>query len=233
MVSIKKLYIISVIFIVLLTVGIIQKKKGLIQVSLICLLVLTLVFILDRVRQNYTQRRLRELLTNVVQKFNEYKIKHWVDYGSLLGIIREGDVIKHDSDTDICLFPRDPYNPDLEKKLVQIVNDLGPSYNLVYLKRGKDPGTHLFRIHANEDHYIAPIYTDIYLTKLNNGAFEDLSGKLPLNLLGNTQQINWNGVKVTVPEKIHETLVWRYGDNYMTPERFKSNERYYKNLFSK
>ena len=42
-------------------------------------------------------------LKEILSEFNINKINYWIDSGTLLGIIREGDVLKNDKDIDISL----------------------------------------------------------------------------------------------------------------------------------
>jgi phosphorylcholine metabolism protein LicD len=220
-ISKKKIYILILVVFTAMIIGIVAKIKPLIIVSAIILSLLIIWRCLEEVRQNYTQPALRDLLTKVVEKFNQHGVKYWVDYGSLLGIVREGDVIRHDTDTDICIFPD---NPDIERTLIKIVKELGHPYYLEYNPWSIDT----FRIVRRTGIGFLQPYTDIYGTKLENGYYVDVSGKIPVKLVGKTKKIPWNGIEVVVPENTHETLVWRYGKNYMTPVLFKSNENFTK-----
>lgn len=222
---IRKVIFLVILFIFLLSCYAVWKKnKILMIISGILVFLLILCYSYEKTRQNYTQPRLRKLVSNIIEKFNDNKVKYWVDYGTLLGIARDGDIIKHDTDTDLCLFPSESDN-GIESKLVKITNELGPGHRLTYTVAGNKPEDRLYRIYQNSN-FMMPVYTDIYVTVFEDGKYVDISGKLPSKLLGQTKTIKWNGVDVVVPEKIHETLVWRYGESYMTPIAFKPNERY-------
>lgn len=201
----------------IIIIAYIYKIKPLLIFSTILFISLVCFMCFMATRERYTQPELRDILTKVIEKFNQHDIKYWVDYGSLLGIIRENDIIKHDYDTDICIFPD---NPDIEQKLIKIVKELGHPYYLEYNPWSVDT----FRIRKRAGMYMFDPYTDIYGTRKESNMFIDATGKIPTELIGKTQKISWNGVSVTVPEKIHETLVWRYGENYMTPMIFKGSE---------
>jgi len=60
------------------------------------------------------QEKIREMLRNIIPILNINKVRYWVDCGTLLGIIREGDIIKWDHDGDISYF----YSLDQWKKLI-------------------------------------------------------------------------------------------------------------------
>lgn len=211
----KYIYITILVIFIVMVISIRVNMKPLIIISAVLLMAIVSWQLAEKIRQHYTQPALRNILTKVTEKFNEHGLKYWVDYGSLLGIVREGDIIRHDTDTDICVFPD---NPDIEKTLIKIVKELGHPYYLEYNPWSVDT----YRIVKRLGMGPFNPYTDIYGTKLENNMYVDASGKIPADLVGQTQKIHWNGVLITVPEKIHEALVWRYGENYMTPILYKS-----------
>ena len=59
----------------------------------------------------------KTILFLVKEIIEELNIPYWIDYGTLLGAIRENGFIEHDYDIDIGLFESD-LSPLLEKKLI-------------------------------------------------------------------------------------------------------------------
>lgn len=57
--------------------------------------------------QEDRRERLRYLLRHVVQFFNNENATYWLDFGTLLGVIREGDIIPHDGDLDLSRLAND------------------------------------------------------------------------------------------------------------------------------
>ena len=49
---------------------------------------------------------LRTLAVDVIVTLNKYNVDYWVDFGTLLGIIREQDIIFGDNDVDVVLVQR-------------------------------------------------------------------------------------------------------------------------------
>ena len=47
------------------------------------------------------------VLRNIVEFFNSQNATYWLDYGTLLGVVREGDVLLHDGDIDISRLADD------------------------------------------------------------------------------------------------------------------------------
>ncbi|OEF97718.1 LicD family protein [Desulfuribacillus alkaliarsenatis] len=56
---------------------------------------------------DYTLRFARESLFFILDQFEKNNIKHFIDFGALLGIVREGDFISWDDDIDIAIYASD------------------------------------------------------------------------------------------------------------------------------
>lgn len=52
-------------------------------------------------------------------------MQHWVDFGSLLGLIRNGDLILHDNDVDVVVL-----DPDWPRLQEQLTARLGHKYKV-------------------------------------------------------------------------------------------------------
>ena len=50
-------------------------------------------------------------LITIIKILQEHNLKYWIGQGTLLGIIREGNLIEWDHDIDICMWPE-----EIEKK---------------------------------------------------------------------------------------------------------------------
>lgn len=159
----------------------------------------------------HRQSKLRVLAIETFKTLNNNNVKYWADYGTLLGIVREDDIILHDTDADVCVLDTPHTHEAMRKCAHQIEGDFHLEYH--------PWGAYRFRYNKMPFSYI-----DIYLTKLQDGYYIDPTGKIPVELVGNTRKILWRGVEVNVPEKTHESLVWRYGQDYMTPKRFFDNK---------
>ncbi len=154
---------------------------------------------------------LRNMAIDTFKMFDKYNIDYWTDYGTLLGLVRECDIIPHDADVDVCLFN----TPDLKEKLVAIADELGTKYHLEYHAWGA------YRIESNT---LIPFHVDMYLIKEEGDLYVDPTGKVPKKLIGKRKYMNWKNTKVCIPEHSHQVLVWRYGKSYMTPSYWKKAE---------
>ncbi|CAL8073199.1 unnamed protein product [Calicophoron daubneyi] len=55
----------------------------------------------------YRKAKLYRTLQHWIKLANEHQIMWWINYGSLIGSLRDGDIIPYDSDMDICILGSD------------------------------------------------------------------------------------------------------------------------------
>ena len=182
------------------------------------MLLLFIIFRLNIFYCNWIKRKtLRKIAVNTIKLFNKYNIDYWIDFGTLLGIIRENDIIWGDADVDIVIL--DTCENHKKMKLVKKdIEKLG-----YYVTKEKWPA---YRIRKYE------LYADIYINKFDykNKIYIGSTGvnsNISFDLIGKPKTIIWKkyNLPVKVPQHIHKTLVWRYGEDYMTPKHnFKGRD---------
>lgn len=165
---------------------------------------------LEVVIQDTIRDILRKIAVNTIKLFNKYNVEYWVDFGTLLGIIRENDIILGDYDVDICILD----TKSNHKKMKLVKNDI----EKLGFKLTKENWS-AYRVKKSY------LFADIYINKF------DCKNKLYLGAVGNNQNVSFDligtpktiiwkkyNLPVKVPENIHEVLVWRYGNDYMIPK---------------
>jgi len=180
-------------------------KLLIITVSIICFILLCWYYSKYIIRY-----RLRCMAKDVIDTLNKYKIEYWVDFGTLLGIVREDDIILGDSDVDVVLVD----SPTLHLKMAKAKGDFeSKGY---FFKREEWSA---YRV------YKKGLYTDMYINKRDDlnriyiGSTGDTSN-VSYDLIGVPVLMHWRKIDryVKVPEHVHETLVFRYGEDYKTPK---------------
>lgn len=63
--------------------------------------------------------KLRKIVINTTTIFDNADIRYWLDFGTLLGAVRDGDIISWDTDADIGY-----YHDDRDKLIVVLMNNL-------------------------------------------------------------------------------------------------------------
>jgi hypothetical protein len=155
------------------------------------------------------QDELRKMLVIVGSVFNDHDMHYWIDFGTLLGVVRENNIILGDNDIDLCI------NDDAEshnKMLGPITNRL----NVLGYTVTKETWS-AYRVRKGS------LFADIYITNIKGDTIKGATGRnsdVSRNLIGKPKHIYWELAELYLkaPENIHEVLVWRYGSDYMTPK---------------
>lgn len=150
--------------------------------------------------------------------------KWWIDYGTLLGAVRDGDFIKADNDTDIGIVAKDVTeelfakineNPKLKvdgsgdrdrwfKTVIKLLDDEGKQVNI----NGKGIFCDLYVYYPLDDFHVmcdSDKYYRIenpYISKLVN--------------------VTIHGMRVPAPSKSKEYLEGVYGEGWETPNKGKT-----------
>ena len=77
--------------------------------------------------------KLRAMVIHTTTIFDNAGIRYWLDFGTLLGAVRDGDIIPWDTDADIGY-----YHDDRDKLIVALVNNLHyKGYQLSVINTGR------------------------------------------------------------------------------------------------
>ena len=153
---------------------------------------------------------LRNLAVDVIVTLNKYNVDYWVDFGTLLGIVREQDIIFGDNDVDVVLVQ----SPLLEQQMKYVTNDL----NAMGYKCKNEETWDAYRTYTTFG-----LFVDMYINKKDDdikvylGSTGETSN-ISYSLIGTPIYIKWNNIDVKVPENVHDVLVFRYGEDYMIPK---------------
>lgn len=154
------------------------------------------------------RRRIRKLFICVVQELEKEDVEYWVDFGTLLGITRDRDIIMGDYDGDICVTPT---MENLEK-CIKIARRMGGSYSEKDVIRIPDK-TWFF------------VHIDLFIPTIEeNGIYKTPCGeKIPVHLIHPIQKrecvLGEKKVNASLPSQIETVLTNRYGKNWRIPIR--------------
>jgi len=168
---------------------------------------LALTPLIDR----YRRRELRRLLRDVSAVLNANGIDYWCDFGTLLGLVREADLILGDKDVDLSV-------PIEEKRRVMA---LAPAF----AERGyrvTDQGgaaRRLLRVFDTRTPFYADLYPYERAGEMLRSVLNSPSEDLPAALVANRQRLTAFGASVAAPGELDAVLVRRYGPRYQVPRR--------------
>jgi len=160
------------------------------------------------------QTRIRDLLQKVIPVLNDTGATYFVCYGTLLGAVREGDVIYGDEDGDICIT---------EKDREAVVRGFRGKPGV----RLTEESQRLLRVRSSRH---PQAYVDIYvLDDDNKGVLGGrLWGKVDRSLVLETSMVlppamlkdpTSFGTRVMGPKDPQATLARIYGPDWQTPRR--------------
>jgi len=161
---------------------------------------------------------LYNIITNISELSNT---KPFILYGTLLGYIRNKDLICYDYDLDFGINNNDyeifkthlinylKDNKDIEIEIKDFMNM--KSTKLIHKNTGISAD--IFTLSLNNYYYnrdVSKLYTKYYL---NENCVD-----MPKNWIDNLQKVLFLGRYTYIPNKPHELLKCYYGTNYMTPD---------------
>ncbi|XP_077994409.1 uncharacterized protein RT0683-like [Glandiceps talaboti] len=169
---------------------------------------------------------LRFIVKKTTSVFDEMNISYWLDYGTLLGAIRNGDVLRHDTDGDISIMTNKTYK-ELQEKLqpVGIRLTLTSGQGFYRVLRGDSE-----RVDGDDQ-----VHVDIFKWNLVKGLCDNHPCKkvemtqkfrkslniavreyetIPLSWIIPTRKIDFADFKVYVPNRAEDVLKNRYPVTY-------------------
>ncbi|CAG9466567.1 unnamed protein product [Pedinophyceae sp. YPF-701] len=174
----------------------------------------------QKVLHGYRVNRLRKMLLEVSPVLDQAcGDAWWVDFGSLLGIYRDGDLIPYDNDVDICVL-----NPDWEALYETLQTALEPEYRVRWTTPSEDPTVRWIRVLSPMcmiDIYGA--HCDVGATAAGRGATVHVElghgdqNDMAADMVLPTRRMDFRGVQIGVPSQVEELLRYRYGDTWMIP----------------
>ena len=184
-------------------------------IAIVAIIIAVVAIVLNRQKQQQRQQlqhELRYLSKHAFTVFNDNHVFYWADFGTLLGIIRENDIIYGDGDADMCI------TANLDRRTLRHIDSYLRKHGL-YIRKEKDwPAYRIWFL----EHKRSP-HVDVYINRTSDDGQSYLGAAnscmdIPKRLIGQPRRITWQDVKVFVPERTRETLVWRYGKDYMIPK---------------
>jgi hypothetical protein len=194
--------------------------------------------------QALRRRCLRRLLCVVGPALAACGTDYYVDFGSLLGAVREGDVIAYDNDADVVAI-----NPDWDALLVKLRAALPPAYKVYFVVPSEDASIRWLRVlygvgvldvyggYYNNDNDAAAAVGGASGNAAKAGAAGAASANnkaggggdiaipqghgdlcdVPAALVLPLRPLEFRGVTLSGPADAHGVLVHRYGRDYMVP----------------
>ncbi|SDM70351.1 LicD family protein [Bacillus sp. OK048] len=168
-----------------------------------------------------------ESLKSVKEAFQEIKHEFWLDYGTLLGAVREKDFIGHDADIDVGTFFTGNENAKklemaMKKRGFEKSREFWMDEKIVeetYLYKGVN--LDVFYYYAGDDKDKIHCYATeegektVYQELEEYTVVTGLTVKRLTSTYTGSTLIDFKGDKFPIPESYHQYLVDNYGPTYM------------------
>lgn len=173
----------------------------------------------------------REALFALKTAFEEMNILYWLEFGTMLGAVREKDFISHDLDIDIGMFMGD-YSENNEvifnkygfRKTCTYIVDNG-KYAREETYYYKDVGVDIFYFHHRKDEIFCHTFAALE-GKSEDKTIEEIGGLCIRELrypYGGFSKIDFLGETFNIPANIDEHLKESYGEKWMIKDPNYSN----------
>ncbi|GAA1969076.1 hypothetical protein GCM10009798_32100 [Nocardioides panacihumi] len=142
-------------------------------------------------------------------------VEAYLGYGALLGAVREGGMIAHDSDTDVCYFSRHTVPADIILETFRIERELkGLGWDVLRMSGGDLkviwPLSDGRRVHI--DIFSSFVVDDVFYVLGNRSGRLDLDALLPLG------SVTLDGYDFPAPRDPEALLVYWYGETWRVPD---------------
>lgn len=158
------------------------------------------------------RRNLRHLVKVVAPVLDDLGVEYWADFGTLLGMYREKDIILHDNDADIVVL-----NPDWDALLAQLKAAL-PGYKVFFVVPSEDKSIRWIRVLSGVG--VMDLYGGYGSPGDKHVGIPQGHGDLcdiPSDLVFPLATMKFKGAAVSVPGDVPGVLQHRYGETFMIP----------------
>lgn len=210
----------------------------------ICLLIIIIIIYkrYNSIQYEYNPKKydkVKMLFKKIIPILNAHQVNYWIDYGTLLGIIRENRLIPWDYDVDACIMSSEI--PKIQNEL--FIQDLKKAD--LDIRKSKN---NTFKIYTSQDTqdkqngnlYLQKVHFDIYVyhnindkicrqckynwknvpcNKAINKQCSDKEIIFPLKLKSIT--IDNKQYKCKIPNQYIKRLEYSYGPEWIVPKKYK------------
>lgn len=171
-------------------------------------------------------KALRETSAHVFSILDKCDVRYWLEGGSLLGAVRNGDIIPWDYDVDLGI-----YREDIEKcpplKKLSTVSKFIDSEEFVWEKSNDGDFFHIQYSQSNHLHVdIFPFYSkNGVMTKDTWFPTHRQDTEFPERFLKPLTRIKFAGLEVSAPNNVREFLVYKFGAGVIENPKYPNYQK--------
>jgi hypothetical protein len=193
---------------------------------------------LEKIYKSYFSISNEEIFTHLTYTSNlltKHNINHWIVYGTLLGAVRENNIIKHDYDFDLGILIEDylkilQLNELISADGYEFSKQLGTVYNIPYIKKCESKWKVSLKVLFKDDP-VGDIYfyypcSDGFLRRYDplEGTYFYPNSTIPKFFVEKLINLNINGLNFPSPQFPEILVEHFYGPHWKTPIRASSQD---------
>lgn len=164
----------------------------------------------------------RDLLINVAKRLDDYQVPYFLEGGTLLGIVRDGDILPWDDDLDISIPAGHEKRAKKALRSLMLKGWRIDKRKLYKFELLDQKGPRVFKIRDRSRGLLnmGHSYLDIFVKYQQEGfvywqAKEKLM-RVEAEHYNDFEEVEFQGMKLKAPANYHEYLTKKYGD-WSTP----------------
>ncbi len=174
-------------------------------------------------------KHVRDILLRIKPVFDENTLDWWLDYGTLLGCVREGKIIKNDIDLDFGLIAKNgSLQNAMQKAGFRLLNRTTVNGIITVEQYDiKGIGFDVFYYRKEDDKLVTNIWLTNDASMPQQVAYKKGFGTLKETTFTytDTQAVEFYGVNCKIPTNYDLYLKEHFGDDYMIPNpNFSHND---------
>lgn len=166
----------------------------------------------------------RQVVKELSTQAHKQHCKLMIDFGTLLGIVRDGDIIPWDDDIDFSVDKEDAES--LLCVLRAFIKETGLTqviWGLQALMVQEKVVGYLLNFENTADSEIRNFTTSFCFREISDGYSCHMPSLgmwyAPVAHFQSVEQLEWQGVKLNVPSSTKDYLIFVYGENWGTPKK--------------
>ncbi len=173
--------------------------------------------------QNRQLRRYHhEILTAFTTAMSELDLPYWLDYGTLLGVIRDGGYVDNDTDLDFGMYLHD-YTPEISEVLSRygfkaeydrLVDGGETAREAVYSYKGVHTDIFFYKVEGDRMYTMVAFPEGGRSYEEMVAAYGGMKVYRTTHPYMGTKMISYKDLVIAVPEDEHRYLVSCYGEGY-------------------
>ncbi len=157
------------------------------------------------------QVKLLEDASTIITKLKSFGYPSFINSGTLLGFVRERQLIGHDDDLDLGVLLHGADEAEVSRSWIKAVNLMAKNFPLV--KKSNEIATIKIQDGVEVDLFPAWVLDErLFVYPYCNGALR-MEAILPI------KEENWQGCTVSLPQNPELLLEINYGRNWRTPDK--------------